>query len=336
MYPGSGQNPMPSVSPYTIAGPSTSRSPEFHRVDYHRSFPSSREPPMTAQSEGEPPRLLGPGIPGYQHSRHRSSLSYGRTPPMSAPPTGAFSSSSSMHRYGSPSRSSPSPVMSSSALTRPLTAQSSIRREWDPSRTLPPLVPSRPSSSAHPLYHSDPRPPSLRHGSPFPVMPPILPRRTPSPERRFAHNLPDTGAGPSSLVLPPPYTLQPSPQWDPSAYGAAARPDSRGWSRPSSRSTNPRTLVPSEGSRRTDYRGPFFERHSQHSQVLENTPPSHSPHVGRGLPSEEIRSPPPMPRPGRYDPVREMFVPLPSAPPTTTTPYNARKSEDENHSSNEQ
>lgn len=301
-------------------------------MDYHHSFPSAREPPRTAQSEGEPPRLLGPGIPGHQHMRHRSSLSYGQTPPLSAPPTGSWAADLPMHRYGSPSRSSPSPVMSSTVLHRPLTAQSSIRREWDPSRTLPPLVANRPSTSAHPLYHPEPRSTHLRRSSPFPVMPPILPRRTPSPERRFAHNLPDAGLGLSPIVLPPPYTLQPSPQWDPSAYGAAARPDSRSWSRPASRSTNPHTVAASEGSRRADYRGPYFERH----QVLGNTPPSHSPHVGRGLPSEEIGSAPPLPRPGRYDPVREMFVPLPSAPPTATTPYNTRKSEDENHSSNEQ
>ncbi|KAJ3540429.1 hypothetical protein NMY22_g4295 [Coprinellus aureogranulatus] len=271
MYPSSSQ--VPSISPYTVAGPSSSRSPEFDRVDYRRSFPPPREPPMTAMSEGDPPRLLGPGIPGYQHTRHRSSLSYGRTPPMSAPATGAYSSM--MHRYGSPSRSSPSPVLPSSSIARP----SSARREWDPSRTLPPLVPSRPSTSAHPLYHPAPRPTSLREGSPFPVMPPILPRRTPSPERRFAHSPPTSGLGHSPVVLPPPFTLQPSPQWDPSAYGAAARPNSRDWSRPASRSTHPHTVAASEASRRTEYRGPFFERHSQHAQVLENTPPSHSPHV---------------------------------------------------------
>lgn len=334
VYPGTGQIPIPSLSPYTLQGPSTSRNLEFHHMDYPRGFPS-RDPPMTASSEGEPSRLLGPGIPGYQHSRHRSSLSYGRTPPMSAPPTGAYSSGSSM-RYGSPSRSSTSPVMTSSAMLRPVTSQANVRREWDPSRTLPPLIPSRPSTATHPLYHHDLRPTMLRSDSPFTPMPPIRSRRTPSPERRFAHHPPDTGIGHSSGLLPPPFTLQPAPQWDPSAYGAAARPDSGDWSRLASRSLNPQTMAAGEASRRTDYRGPYFERHPQNTQILERTPPSHSTRIDRGLPSEEIRRPPPLPRPGRYDPVREMFIPFSPPPPTTTTPYNTRKSEDENHSSNEQ
>ncbi|TEB19919.1 hypothetical protein FA13DRAFT_299784 [Coprinellus micaceus] len=63
VYPGTGQIPIPSLSPYTLQGPSTSRNLEFYHMDYPRGFPS-RDPPMTASSEANLPDCSDPASQG--------------------------------------------------------------------------------------------------------------------------------------------------------------------------------------------------------------------------------------------------------------------------------
>jgi hypothetical protein len=158
----------------------------------------------------------------------RGSQPVRRTSPSHSPILGtSVSSSSVMQRHSN----SPPRAFSWS---RPASA-----RTLDPSRTLPPLnfSLSRPSTSRSdfPSQHSAPA-----------TNPPHR-FRSDSPDELFAHRLPEPIIGQQQLpsantAFPPPFTLQPQPQWD-SAHFSSVPPPSSGssWSRPGSRSTHDRS-----------------------------------------------------------------------------------------------
>ena len=165
-------------------------------------------------------------------------------------------------------------------------------RGMDPSRTLPPLLPTRPLSS-HTLPSFWGRPADTSHCS-------VHTRQSLSPEQRFTHHLSEPAAR-TRFHIPPPFTLQPAPQWDDSSY--LPRPSSSPWSRLNfytsrGRSTSP-TVLRRESARNISRR----EARSE---------PYHTTDRSSGLPSSQRSGPSmlsSMPlRPGRYDPVRAAFI----------------------------
>ncbi|KAJ7457354.1 hypothetical protein FB451DRAFT_593441 [Mycena latifolia] len=217
-----------------------------------------------------PPQLLGPGMPGRSSQRERPILHLAPNDPYS--------------------RDLPAPPYSSRSLPGPRTLDSENqegtspfrRTHNDPSRTLPPLIFNQPSrrldihSSSPMLARSAPTTPS--HASL--LMSPSS--RSPSPT--FAHNLPaqSYASSSSSLGLPPPFTLQPQPQWD------TDRPHSATWSRSGSHSTRDSSSPP--------------------TSFLKEPSPDDDRDTPRLGPAQPTRA-------GRYDPVRAIFVPY---SPTTS------------------
>ena len=262
----------------------------MERLPYSQRI-SPEEPPVEL-----PARLLGPGMPGAplyppQHG-YRHAL-----PPLPSAPVGehrfpvghAFQRELSPEPYHSP-RMYPLPGI------RPATSQPSSWRERDPSRTLPPLVSTRPSSSTYGsrISHS-------MGGHPYMPPRPFAPPRSISPEVRFAHHPPEPTPR-VQINLPPPFTLQPAPQWDESSYTVFPRPTSSAWSRPRSRSTRGRSSSPITSRR--GYMASVAEE-SEAYYLTEHVPIPHS-----ASPRSIPRASTPPSRTGRYDPVRAIFVPF--------------------------
>ncbi|KAJ7908858.1 hypothetical protein B0H13DRAFT_1715135 [Mycena leptocephala] len=221
-----------------------------------------------------PPQLLGPGMPGRSVQRGRPVLH--------------LASTLSPGEY---SRELPAPPFSSRSLPGPRTLDSENTEGTfpfhrthgnDPSRTLAPLLFNQPSrrqdlpSSSSMLARSAPTTPSH----------PFL--ASPSPSPTFAHNVPEQSQSYSSsaLGLPPPFTLQPQPQWDSSS---SHRPHSSSWSRSGSHSTRDSSSPPTS----------FLKEPSPDDD-------GDTPRLGPAQPSRSS---------GRYDPVRAVFVPTSDAPP---------------------
>ncbi|KDR66931.1 hypothetical protein GALMADRAFT_80309 [Galerina marginata CBS 339.88] len=276
----------PQYGPFPSAAESVShggRGFDEHGID-HMSYVGQPSP------DDIPVRLLGPGMPGapvYPAQSYRQV----RPPPISAPPTDLrFQSGFGFQRLPSPQPYS-SPRMYPLPGVRPATSQPSNWRERDPSRTLPPLVATRPSSSTYGTQrmHSSGVPPyALSRAAP----------RSISPEPRFAHQPPE----PTPRNLPPPFTLQPPPQWDEASYTPLPRPSSSAWSRPGSRSTRGRST------------SPVALRREHMGGVPETSDAYYLAEHSHRLPSSSPRSMPPTSAPpsrsGRYDPVRATFVPF--------------------------
>ncbi|KAF9530722.1 hypothetical protein CPB83DRAFT_850193 [Crepidotus variabilis] len=288
-------NRPPQYGPFS--GAETSN---IHRYDSHGDerlrYPRALSPEPHVGPSEIPPRLLGPGMPGapsgYPTHGYRQVLP---APPSSAPgDEPSFIMSSTYRRSDSPhSYRSPLPTL------RPVTSQAPgwRERQRDPSRTLPPLLPSRPSSS-HPG-------PSLSAHAVDMSSHPFNSRRSISPEHPFAHHPPDSLARPS-LHLPPPFTLQPAPHWDESAY--LPRPSSSSWPRSGSRLTRGRSTSPITIRRDPTGRPSTGEPSSSdlHYHAVRSSLQSSS------TPSLSTSTPP---RSGRYDPIRAAFIPytMPSA-----------------------
>lgn len=299
--------------PYASLGPSSFRNPEPCRDErcYRNAHLARERYHAPHPSEGAAPRLLGPGMPGFQSSRHHHTHSHsghGHNFPSSAPPTHTHFCVDHMRRYASPGSSTASPHMHPSATLRPVSSQSLQRREWDSSRTLPPLVRSRPSTSSHPMYHRSPAGYHSHPHSPAPVMAPINPRQSTSPDR-FAHQLPDVHTGQS--FTSPPYALEPA-RWDVPTYEAPARTTPEAWSNASPHPPHHQgpPSAPSRGhgcccsARRSPPQGTVEPT---------RTPPPRSPPHASGHSEAEESSPPS--RAGRYDPVRGVFIPYPATEP---------------------
>jgi len=224
------------------------------------------------------------------------------SPPVSAPPTETRFATSHIYQRGHSPPPYTSPRMYPIPGARPATSQPSSWRERDPSRILPPLVSTRPSSSTYGSgrNYSSGEPP-------YPLSRPafVTPRST-SPEPRFAHLPPDPILR-SSVTLPPPFTLQPSPQWDESSYTQFPRPSSSPWTRPASHSSRGRSTSPV--LLRREHTGSFTETTDSHYLAEYTTVLPHS--SPRSIPPTS--SPPS--RTGRYDPVRATFVPYTTPSP---------------------
>ncbi|KAG5636172.1 hypothetical protein H0H81_008922 [Sphagnurus paluster] len=243
-------------------------------------------------SLGSPGRLLGPGMPG---SELQPEMPYRGRPPMGLRPSTTLNCSAPSPRYAqsgrnfarspSPPRSYPVPLLHTS---RPTTTSRLHDRDFS-SRTLPPLVfnpmPNRSSFSA-PGPHGMHRPASRSSFAPS-----YFDARSLSPEATFAHHPPDP-----SLTLPPPYTLQPRPNWDIN-FPALRSSRSPSWTRHGSQPTRG-NITPS------GY--PPHDHSSRMEEVSRN----------EGDIPTEIVAPQ---RSGRYDPVRQIFIystpsPLPPSP----------------------
>ena len=286
----------------------------MHAYDDHAHMPYGAHAPPPELS----PSLLGPGMPGVPPGHQPQNFRRLPPPPLTLPPHGQYTRHAphTLHTAPRPLLRAPSPPPYRSPRmyphpgVRPATAQSASWRGGavpDPSRTLPPLGASRPPSAPYGASFRGPFPavqPAAAHAQSL-----LHARRSLSPEAVFAHAPPEPSPGSATRVhLPPPFTLEPPPQWDEAAYSAVPRPSSSAWSRPSSRrpSTRGRSTSP-VASRRDSYGAelplpPFFLG---------------DPHA-RPMSSPLGASPPA--RGGRYDPVRAAALAFPPPPPPTASP----------------
>lgn len=266
---------------------------------------SGQPSPEAQPGPAEPPaRLLGPGMPGAPTSYPSQGYRQVHPPPASAPATEPrFSMGPEFTRIRSP-LGHRSPRMHNLPAVRPATSQPPGWRERDPSRTLPPLVATRQTSSSYGsrrIYSSGAHPYST-------ARPTYAPRRSLSPEPVFAHHPPELVSR-SHMNIPPPFTLQPHPQWDESSY--LPRPSSSSWSRPGSRSTRGRSTSPITLRREQLVMG----SESPASYAAERGPSLHRDESSpRSIPPAST----PPSRSGRYDPIRALIVPYstPSVSPT--------------------
>lgn len=187
-------------------------------------------------------------------------------------------------------RDLPAPPYSSRSLPGPRSLDENAdanfpfrRTHDDPSRTLPPLV-----FNQQPSRHLDMHSYSMLAARSAPTTPSHASLTSPSPSPTFAHNIPAhpqsyPSSSSSALGLPPPFTLQPQPQWDSSS--SQQRPHSAAsWSRSGSHSTRGESSSPPTS---------FLKERTDDEGQDGDTPRLGSAH----------------PRAGRYDPVRAMFVP---------------------------
>jgi hypothetical protein len=232
--------------------------------------------------------------------------------PASAPPIQQrFPSTTRLPRYQSPPPADVYPML------RPSTSHPRPRIERDPSRTLPPLVRTRPSTTSslamkRPLHWDN---------APHLIQSSLERERSISPEIRFAHQAPER-ARHSPVILPPPFALQPAPQWEDSADAILSRPSSS-WSHPDTRIVDQPPSSPPSLTKHDIVLPPISGsasgalRHRLSGEEVSRIPPE--------SPAPHTHSPPPS-RPGRYDPVREMFVPF-SRPltPASRSPSQSRE-----------
>ncbi|KAJ3982038.1 hypothetical protein F5890DRAFT_435576 [Lentinula detonsa] len=250
LYPRPQQSGAVTAEPYSPVTPS--------------SYSSPRHPTYTSPV---PTGLLGPGVPGHGRSRQSQE---------SQSPVAVTAGPSSSHymRHGFVPRS-PSPRRTyNPEEARPSTshASTSTLRYRDPARTLPPLIfPPQGTSAGTPSIRSAPAnmpPPPFQHA------------RSP----QFAFSPPPSASivepEMAPTIFPPPFTLEPQPQWNDPIY----------------------TSMPSIGStsrsRRSSERGSFSPTHPRAIEPL-RTIPEHS------QPSRE----------GRYDPVRSTIPTRPLSSP---------------------
>ncbi|TFK72283.1 homeobox-domain-containing protein [Pluteus cervinus] len=258
-----------------------------------------------------PSRLLGPGMPGIDP--YASSVFRTR-------PHTAASSVNQLHQDVQPyasihlssgSRMHTPPRGFATPSTRPPSSQGPSSRF---SRTLPPLNFSGPTQPGY----SGPRPVS-RHTSLTLSLSSIPPdaHRPPSPDVTFAYRVQDPSPpNNSSLNIPPPFTLQPQPQWDNSILNAVPRPTSSGWSRPGSRLTRDGSPPP-HGLRRDLL--PAASTLPPSTSLLFSTPPQ----------EPRIRAETTPPRTGRYDPIRSTLFSHSPTKPSTSSPEQSPRNDSE-------
>ena len=200
-----------------------------------RTLGYASESSVYASGSSEPhSRLLGPGMPGYEP---RPAPLRRVSPPES--PIAGPSRQPYETQYSDPyqpSRHSDSPPRRFPGTTRPTSSPSFSNLIDRESRTLPPLVFPPRSSLVPPAQRSAPA-----------AMPPLIFHRSPSPEQPFAYGASQLSSSSSSTGLPPPFTLQPPPQWDNSHFTTlpSSAHSSSSWSRPSSQSAHEGSASPS-------------------------------------------------------------------------------------------
>ena len=273
--------------------------------------PHSAVPEVQPSQSDTPARLLGPGMPGPAvYAPHPYQ-------PIAGPSTSAIPIESRFPGSHPPRRSespqyyrSRSPRGPSQTSARHPTSQPSHwhRRERDPLRTLPPLVPSSSYSTRRTHASSSSLPSRLTHGLPYPI----------SPESRFTtHVSPEIPSRPG-ISLPPPFAMQPSPQWNPTQHPTPFRPDPRYipslWSRRDSRSTVERSIPTVTARREGIMEESTADPPEGHRYPERGAPPPRSTSLHPMPPSSSL----PPSRLGRYDPVRATYItrstPSPTAP----------------------
>lgn len=277
VFPGA-REPVPGPSYTSDQGPSSAPPTSRPYTSDHGSFyppsytgyPPVGSPEAYRASSDSSSRLLGPGMPGPdlivgipqrgRGMRHVSSV-----------PSGSSAGYTSYPRVSqSPTQPAPAPMPS------PLSPHPGVRPARAFSRTLPPLsVPTQGSSSA-PVPHVHPT-------SPFTLSTPVTPstfrfRLTPSPPLQYTSEQ-STSSSSSSLYIPPPFALQPQPQWDNSTFSSRQSSWSHSESRQQSSQSPPHTREAADADSST---------YEDITPRLEH---------------------PPLRQSGRYDPVRAIFVP---------------------------
>lgn len=259
------------------------------------AYYSGRHPTERSNIPPDTPGLLGPGMPGAPMGYPIQSYRQVLPAPPANPPVGESSCS------GSPTGYTVRQSASSSVHRPPLP---SVRPSSTPhmdvheraSRTLPPLLPTPSSSNTMHTFAGHPNVtqyPGHSH------------HRSLSPEQRFARYTPESSSR-APVGIPPPFTLQPAPQWDESAYHL--RP-STSWSALSSHISRGGSRSPL-ASRRDSMGNINREGHSDSYYLSERRSLLHA-----SMPSGPSASASTPQRSGRYDPIRATF--LPSAPPVT-------------------
>ncbi|KDQ51793.1 hypothetical protein JAAARDRAFT_499496 [Jaapia argillacea MUCL 33604] len=227
------------------AGPSSSSRQLAERYDPSR--PSGSESFISAGSSSQ---LSGPGMPG--------STAYPSPTSPRTRPLGFHSQHSAEGRIlhdMSPYLDQPGAFVEMHAMA-PLVTRAPGRRpagpppsSFDHSLTLPPLILPPPSSSgSSSLPGTSARYSSSRGGrppgsAPHPASTYDYPQQLlPSlySDSPFAHQLPDQPSR-YSTTIPPPFTLQPQPMWDPTAFSPLSRPSTSSTSsfpRPSTSSSS--------------------------------------------------------------------------------------------------
>lgn len=245
-------------------------------IGFEESLAGPHSSASFAGPVNSPSQLSGPGVPGTDYRPHHERPS---------------TASSSIHRpdpsvSGSRPYTNPGPRTVSSSTPysrsspRPITTGRLHGREF--SRTLPPLnfgsLQGRGGLATG--YHSMHAPPSF-HASPYHLS------RPSTPETSFAHHPPEPHSR-TSVVLPPPFTLQPTPQWG-TSLSAPVRLEALAGSH----------LSPLPGNRSFVAFPTRADARDTDSEITR---------VSRMVITPPVRS-------GRYDPVRATFIQTTSTSP---------------------
>lgn len=269
--------------------------------------------PDSYSSLPDAPLLLGPGVPGLD--MHPRGAPLGGNSSISLPQISqldthypAAGSSRLMHQ-NSPS-TSPAP---GHLLPRPLSVPSHLRDAYP---TLPPIALGRASISPQ----GAPSPP-LAGSQPYidTISQPV------NMDRPFIHYRPTSprvigtpiGGSAAPGSIPPPFTLQPQPQWDRRTFTPSlTRPNI--WSPPgSSRSS----VSPTQPFFVPYARPPLVPSVLTPESVRDDTAEPVTEEINRNAQPSALQKPPPhQSRAGRYDPVRAAVIPLttPSPPPRSS------------------
>lgn len=190
----------------------------------------------------------------------------------------------------------------------------------DPSLTLPPLTFDRPPSHlprtmppGYPLSRFE----RLPSSAPSTMTSFDFARTTSTHDPPFAHVPPDV-PGPSLSIIPPPFALQPAPQWDPDTFSPLSRPGSSSVSRPGS------SYYYTEG--RTSPLDTSSQQPSIHTAPGQPVARDEGSSNGESTPQPPLRS-------TRFDPVRSSAlsytsVPTPETPSSPTARSHERPADD--------
>ncbi|KAF8829720.1 hypothetical protein HHX47_DHR2000242 [Lentinula edodes] len=226
---------------------------------------SARKVQHPAYASPIPSGLLGPGVPGHSGSRQ---------PQESLSPVSAIAGPSTSHYMRLNSPSPPRSYNLEQANLAASQASTSTRRYRDPSRTLPPLIfPPPYLRNTDAGIHSTRLPPANN-----PMPPPL--HHTRSPQFAFSPPPAPTNLERVHTAIPPPFALEPQPQWNDPIYTSMPR------------------LGPTSRSHRGSEREPSISPTRTRTIEPLRAPSEHNPS-----------------RDGRYDPVRSTVVPY--NPPTS-------------------
>ncbi|TRM66793.1 hypothetical protein BD626DRAFT_534902 [Schizophyllum amplum] len=280
---------------YPAAGqPGASGFDPLSELPRYTSYPPEAPAGHSSQPLESPvQRLSGPGMPGRLPLI--DAQGFPLRSPMRGPEWSPVSPTTSTWSAGSRRSRRPIPYPDTGVHRTPSPEISRLfsraRQPSPPSdyaaRTLPPL----PSLSMPPS-----RPTTQTGSPPGPVLAPLSPYAPSPSESVFAYHAP--GVGGHAIELPPPFALQPQPQWDDRAFLSPTRAS---------------FLMPSRS------RPPTSGTYSSRPPTMGSSAPTPRPQtMGLSAPTPRARTPPS--HSGRYDPVRGLFVPYRSPTPDDGLP----------------